>query len=306
MQGTTPLPSSPHPQPRGGPIGDRRSEAQGLLRPSPLVVTPQGLPLGLRTQGLWARTRSRGQRGRERPHPALAPQGRARGIPASQEARAWRPASAQGVRRCDRGAASAASRVGAQRLGAKGGLRAAGARPGAHEDCPRLGPRLEGPAGAGSLTRELPARAQRPRRQARGALGVTAVTRAPPPRHRAAAPHPLPALAVSAGHGTEVEPPAEAPASEGRRLTPTPAHRADAARPRGEGDQRRGLREGSHEILNSGGQVGACRWQPAQRLSRSVTPWRGVAGRPYGLTHVKRTTPPAAAATALAPAAGAA
>jgi Transposase DNA-binding len=48
IQDTTYLNYSHHPQTTGlGPIGDRRSDAQGLILHSTLVVTPAGLPLGL-------------------------------------------------------------------------------------------------------------------------------------------------------------------------------------------------------------------------------------------------------------------
>ena len=44
------------PRTRGlGPIGDSRSDAQGLMMHSTLAVTPEGLPLGLLTQKIWAR-----------------------------------------------------------------------------------------------------------------------------------------------------------------------------------------------------------------------------------------------------------
>jgi hypothetical protein len=51
IQDTTYLNSSQHPQTMGlGPIGDSRSDAQGLIMHATLVVTPAGLPLGLLTQ----------------------------------------------------------------------------------------------------------------------------------------------------------------------------------------------------------------------------------------------------------------
>lgn len=301
IQDTTYLNYSHHPQTRGlGPIGDSRSDAQGLIMHATLVVTPEGLPLGLLTQKIWARTSYSQQSERERKNTAIEQKESYRWVEALQETVAWAPASIQVVTLCDREADIYEFLAEAQRLEAKFVLRAAWDRHITHEDCPRLWPLLERQAVAGSLTIELPARAQRPPRQARLALRFTAVTLEPPQRHRAALPTPLPSLLVYAVHVKEVGPPPEEPAVEWMLLTNIPVHTVDEARQRVEWYRKRWLVEEFHKVLKSGCRVEACRLQTAQRLIRYVTLCRVIAWRLYWLTYVNRTTPTAPATTVLA------
>jgi hypothetical protein len=302
IQDTTYLNYSHHPQTKGlGPIGDSRSDAQGLIMHSTLVVPPEGLPLGLLTQEIWARPSYSRQSARERKNTAIEQKGSYRWVAALQETVAWVPASSQVVTLCDREADIYEFLVEAHRLEAQFVLRAAWDRHVAHEDFPRLWPLLEGQAVAGYLTIDLPARETRPQRQARLALRFTAVTLEPPQRHRAAVPNPLPSLSVYAVHVKEVAPPAEEPAIEWLLLTSTPVHTVDEARQRVEWYQRRWLIEEFHKILKSGCRAEACRLQTAQRLIRYVTLCSVVAWRLYWLTHVNRTAPTAPATTILAP-----
>src|SRR5262245_19195944 len=195
IQDTTYLNYSHHPQTRGlGPIGDSRSDAQGLIVHSTLVVTPEGLPLGLLTQKIWARDSYSEHRARERKNTAIGQKESYRWIEALQETVAWAPASSQVVTLCDREADIYEFLAEAQQLEAKFVLRAAWDRHIEHDDCPRLWPLLDRQAVAGYVTIALPAREKRQKRRARLALRFTPVTLDPPQRHRAAVPEPLPSL----------------------------------------------------------------------------------------------------------------
>jgi hypothetical protein len=199
IQDTSYLNYSHHPQTKGlGPIEDSRSDAQGLVTHSTLVVTPEGLPLGLLTHKLWARSSYKQQSERERKNTAIEQKESYRWIAALQETTELAPANTVVVTLCDREADIYEFLVEAQQLEAKFVLRAAWDRHITHDDFPRLWSLLDGQAVAGYLTLELPAREKRQQRQARLALRFTAVTLDPPQRHRTAALHPLPALSLYA------------------------------------------------------------------------------------------------------------
>jgi hypothetical protein len=60
LQDTPFLPCTGHRKPRGlGPIGDRQRNAPGLIVPSCLAVTPDGLSLGVISPARWAPTGDR-------------------------------------------------------------------------------------------------------------------------------------------------------------------------------------------------------------------------------------------------------
>ena len=302
IQDTTYLNYSHHPQTRGlGPIGDSRSDAQGLIMHSTLVVTPEGLPLGLLTQKIWARASYSEQSARERKNTAIEQKESYRWIEALQETVAWAPASSQVVTLCDREADIYEFLAEAQQLEAKFVLRAAWDRHIEHDDFPRLWPLLDGQAVAGYVTIVLPAREKRQKRKARVALRFTAVTLDPPQRHRAAVPEPLPSLSLYAVQVKEVEPPREEPALEWMLLTNLAVHTFAEALQRVEWYRSRWLVEEFHKILKSGCRVEGCRLQTAQRLRRYVTLCSVIAWRLYWLTHVNRTAPTAPATTILAP-----
>jgi hypothetical protein len=302
IQDTTYLNYSHHPQTKGlGPIGDSRSDAQGLIMHSTLVVTPTGLPLGLLTQEVWARAGYQPQSARQRKNTAIEQKESYRWIAALQETVEASPSSTTVVTLCDREADIYEFLVEAQQLKAKFVLRAAWDRHIEHDDYPRLWPLLDGQAVAGYLTIDLPAREQRPKRQVRLALRFTAVTLDPPQRHRAAVPEPLPSLSLYAVHVKEVEPPPEEPGLEWMLLTNIAVHTVEEALQRVEWYRRRWLVEEFHKILKSGCRVEACRLQTAQRLIRYVTLCSVIAWRLYWLTHINRTAPTAPATTILAP-----
>jgi Transposase DNA-binding/Transposase Tn5 dimerisation domain len=302
IQDTSYLNYSHHPQTRGlGPIGDSRSDAQGLLMHSTLVATPEGLPLGLLSQKLWVRTSYSQQSARERKNTAIEQKESYRWLEALQETMAWAPASSQVVTLCDREADIYEFLAKAQHLEAKVVLRGAWDRHIEHDDFPRLWSLLAGQAVAGYLTIELPAREKRQPRRARLALRFTAVTLTPPQRHRAAVPHPLPSLALSAVYVKEVTPPPGEPALEWMLLTNLVVHTVEEALQRVEWYRRRWLVEEFHKILKSGCRIEACRLQTAQRLMRYVTLCSVIAWRLYWLTHSHRMAPTAPATTILAP-----
>ena len=302
LQDTSYLNYSHHPRTRGlGPIGDSRSDAQGLIMHSTLAVTPEGLPLGLLTQKIWARTSYSQQSERERKNTAIERKESYRWLEALRETVDVVPATTMVITLCDREADIYEFLAEAQQLEAKFVLRAAWDRHIEHEDFPRLWWLLEGQAVAGYLTLELPAREQRQKRQARLALRFSAVTLNPPQRHRAAVSEPLPSLSLYAVQVKEVEPPPEEPAIEWMLLTNIPVHTLDEARQRVAWYQSRWLVEEFHKILKSGCRIEACRLQTAQRLIRYVTLCSVIAWRLYWLTHINRTAPTAPATTILAP-----
>jgi len=141
IQETTYLNYSHHPRTMGlGPIGDSRSDAQGLIVHSTLVVTPEGLPLGLLTQEQWARAGYKPQSVRERKNTAIEEKESYRWLAALQETVAESPSTTTVVTLCDREADIYEFLAEARRLGAQFVIRAAWDRHIEHDDYPRLWP----------------------------------------------------------------------------------------------------------------------------------------------------------------------
>jgi hypothetical protein len=164
-----------------------------------------------------------------------------------------------------------------------------------------LWPLVEAQAVAGHVAIDLQARVKRKARTVRLALRFTTVTLAPPQRHRAAAPEPLPVLPLYAVHVKELKPPPGETAVEWRLLTNIPVFTLNDALQRVEWYRKRWLVEEFHKILKSGCRVEACRLQTAQRLMRSVTLCSVIAWCLYWLTYINRTAPTAPATTLLTP-----
>jgi hypothetical protein len=302
IQDTTYLNYSHHPRTTGlGPIGDSRSDAQGLILHSTLVVTPAGLPLGLLTQELWARPGYKPQSVRERKNTAIEEKESYRWVAALQETVARVPTTTTVITLCDREADIYELLAAAQRVDASFVIRAAWDRHIEHEDYPRLWPLVESQAVAGEITLELPARAHRGPRSARLAVRFTVVTVDPPQRLRAAVPEPLHALTLYAVQVKETAPPLGEEAIEWMLLTNLPVHTFSDALQRVDWYRRRWQVEEFHKILKSGCRVEACRLQTAQRLQRYIALCTVIAWRLYWLTHSNRTTPTAPATTILSP-----
>jgi Transposase Tn5 dimerisation domain len=300
IQDTTSLNYSQHPQTTGlGPIGDSRSDAQGLMLHSTLVVTSEGLPLGLLTQALWARTGYKSQSRQERRNTAIADKESNRWLVALQETVAESPATTTVVTLGDREADIYEFLAEAQRLASPFVIRAAWDRHLEHEDYPRLWPLVESQPVEGYVTIDIPARAQHAPRQARLALRFTPVTLEPPQRHRTTVPTPLPALRLFAVQVKEVAPPSEEEAIEWLLLTNLPVKTVPDALQRVGWYRRRWQIEEFHKLLKSGCRVEACRLQTAQRLRRYLALCTVVAWRLYWLTQSNRTAPTAPATTVL-------
>ena len=116
VQDTTLLDYSQHPKTKGvGPLGTKKQKLSGLVMHSTLALTPEGLPLGVLTEEIWARSeedaglskaerkkrRQNGNRPRHSVRPFLskcrprAPAGIVRGIPRQKRVR-----QAVGAERC--------------------------------------------------------------------------------------------------------------------------------------------------------------------------------------------------------------
>jgi hypothetical protein len=262
-------------------------------------VTPTGLPLGLLTQELWARTGYQLQSVRERKNTAIEEKESYRWVAALQETAAESLPTAKVITLCDREADIYEFLGEAQRVDTSFVIRAAWDRHIEHEDYPRLWPLVESQAVAGEVTIEIPARAHRKPRRARLAVRFTAVTVDPPQRHRAAVPDPLPSLRLYAVQVKETAPPPGEEAIEWMLLTNLPVHTLSDALQRVDWYRRRWQVEEFHKILKSGCRVEACRLQTAQRLRRYITLCTVIAWRLYWLTHSNHTTPTAPATTIL-------
>lgn len=103
IQDTSELSYSTHVKTTGlGPIGNNHEWQQGLLLHTTLAVTPAGLPLGLLTQQVWARSEQPRQQEFEHKATAVAEKESAKWLRALQATQEKAPPQVQMVTVCDR------------------------------------------------------------------------------------------------------------------------------------------------------------------------------------------------------------
>ncbi|HBY93696.1 MAG TPA: IS4 family transposase [Chloroflexi bacterium] len=278
-----------------GPIGGKQ---RGLVMPSTLAATPQGLPLGLLTQQMWARREAgeaEGQGSVSRPRPKES----AKWLAALEESFTLVPAEIRLVTIADREADLCELLVTADDVGAEYVIRAVQDRRGPGE-ADRLWACVARQPVAGQVTVELTATPTQPARTATGEVQVAKLTLQAPGRPTADEAVWWEPRTVWAIWRHERAPPPDSTPVEWRLLTTIPIATWQETVDRITWDWVGPSIAGFHRVLKSGGTVEACRLESADRLPRYLTLMTVIAWRLFWLMPIHRQTPDAPCTTRLA------
>lgn len=259
-------------------VGPRAHPAhRGLLVHTPLALTPERVPLGLRAQQVWARDPATvGQRARRKQRPiAETESGKWRtSLEAGSEAPARCPQT-RVVRVADREADGYDVFLVERPVGVELLVRAAWHRRVAHPEH-SLWAAVDSPPVGARLTVQVPRQATQPARTATVTLRWCPVTLRPP-RHRQT--EQRPAVAVGAVPVLEEAPPAGCEPLEWRLLTTAPVATGAEAVERVTWYPCRWGIEVLHKGLKSGWRIEARQVERAERLQRCLSLYRVVAWR---------------------------
>jgi hypothetical protein len=297
VQDTTSLDWTHHPATADlGPLETARR--QGLLVHSTLAVRPDGQPLGLLAQDVWAREpAARGQRAQRHQRPVAAKES-AKWLRALHAARAVVPETVQLVHVGDQEADVYDLFVAAQALPQTAQLvRATRER---RVDTPQQTLRATLPAQSGADTRavDLPRADDRPTRTATLTVRYQRLT-LPPPAYRAA--EHLPAVSLDAVLVQEADAPAGVEPIEWLLLTTVPVHSPADAWERVRWYTYRWRIERYHLVLKSGLRLEARQLGTAARLDCALAIASVIASRLLELTYAARTQPDAPATAWVSP-----
>jgi len=302
VQDTTFLDYTRHFKTQGlGPIGTQQQNLSGLVMHSTLAFTPAGMPLGLLTQEIWARSEEEEQlTDEERKKRPIEEKESYKWLKALQETVHWTPSGVQVVTVCDREADIYEFFVEAQE--AKTGLlvRAAQNRAVMDAEMGLLWDRVEGAVPVRYLKVQVPAKAKEPAREAVVSVRFRSVKLRPPWRPKVEGRDPLSPVLLDAVLVQEVEPPAKMTPVEWMLLTNVPVHSAEDAVERVCWYRQRWPIEVFHKVLKSGCKVEDCRLGKGERLIPYLTLSSIIAWRLYWLTHINRHFPDASCIAILA------
>jgi len=302
VQDTTYFNYSSHPATEGlGLIGAVEDGQMGLIMPSTLVLTPQGVPLGVLTEEIWAREEpafeAAEQRKQRRQSPIAAKES-SKWLNAVRETVALCPKGVAVVTVCDSEADIYEMFQAVQDFGAKMLIRASQDR--AVVQAGQLRQVLSQRSVAGHLKVEVPAQAGRSARTACVELRYGQVTLRPPyrPPSCQADLRPL-QIAVVWVRETEVRADGT-PSLEWLLVTNVPVMTFTDAVERVQWYRLRWHIEVFHKVLKSGCQVEACRLGDAEGLSRYLTLKSVMAWRVFWMVQINRAQPDAPCTVVLA------
>jgi len=303
IQDSTLLDYSSHPQTTGlGPIGTTAQQSRGLVMHSTLVMTPDGLPLGILSQQVWARE--------DEPSELTAWQKQQRPIE-EKESLKWltglretatlTPVGVEVVSVGDREADVYELFVEAEKLQTGLLVRAAQERSLMPPEQGQLWDHLASQPIMGTYQVAVAAKKKETARTATVTIRYAPVTLKPPYRPKPTEDKdPLPPVELVAILVTEVDPPTEATPLEWKLLTNYPTLTPDDVLERIEWYCHRWTIEIFHKILKSGCKVEDCRLQSEERLQPYLAVQSIVAWRILWLTQIHRIQPDAPCTLVLA------
>ena len=282
-----------------GPIGDSRSDSQGLAVHSTLAVTTQGLPLGLLGQKIWAREGYNQQSARERKNTPIEQKESYRWIEGLEHTSDLTPHGTRVITVCDRECDIYEFFVVAQRCNAEFVVRASWDRHLENSEFSCLWKHLEAESVAGNYEIVVLPTDKRKGRTCTLEVRFATVTLGPTQRHKSSSFYPLSPVPLYAVYAVEINPPAGEEKVEWMLLSNVPVSSFAEAIEKIDWYKCRWLIETFHKVLKSGCTVEECRLQTEKRLSRYITLMSIVAWRIFWMTHLKRTNPKAPATTIL-------
>lgn len=303
IQDTTLLDYSHHPSKTGlGPIGTVQQQQQGLVMHSVLVTTLAGLPLGVVSQQIWARSETANDL------PTVAPSASARKVPIEEkESYKWLVALSESVKHKPAGiqlitVGDAEADIfelfnHARTLKTDLLIRAGQNRAVNAPEVGLLWPVLEKQAIVGHLQVQVAKREKQPARTATVAVRYTSLILRPPQHLRTQMkPCSLYAILVQ-----EVDPPPTVDPLCWLLLTTVPVASFDDAVERIRWYCQRWQIEILHKILKSGCRIEHAQLASDQRLKPMIALFTVIAWRLFWMTWLARTDPTAPATAILAP-----
>lgn len=301
VQDTTYLNYTSHQQTKGlGPIGTEEQDLFGLVMHLTLALTPAGLPLGVLSQELWARSEDA---------PKLTKAEKKKRPIEEKESYKWlkglertielTPKGVTVVSVCDREADVFEFLVRAEELATGVLIRATQDRALIADGTDKLWAAAEAAPLAGHLKVHVPARDKESERTAIVSIRFCTVTLSPPWRPHWPDREPLPTVTVYVVLTREVTPPHGVTPLEWLLLTNIPVLSFQDAVERVKWYRCRWHIEVYFKVLKSGCKVEDCRLQTAARLKRYLTLFGVIAWRLYWLTHINRQSPDAPCSTVL-------
>jgi hypothetical protein len=298
IQDSSYLDYSHHPSKEGmGPIGTSQQTLNGLVMHSVLAVTPQGLPLGLLHQSIWARDETPKQmNSTERHKVPISEKESNKWLAALSETVKWQPEGTRLVTVGDSEADIFELFNHAQQLESDLLIRAAQNRAVCAPEVGLLWEVVEKQPVAGHLKVQVSKRKEQPAREATVAVRYSSLTLRPP-QHLRSQMKPLSLYAVLV---QEIDPPADVEPLCWLLLTTVPISSFDDAVERIQWYCLRWQIEILHKILKSGCRIEHAQLASQKRLMPLIALFSIIAWRIFWCTFLARTDPDAHASTILA------
>lgn len=300
VQDTTLLSYTAHPKTTGlGPIRGVNQNLVGLVMHTTLCLTPQGLPLGVLDQQIWARSGEKRTKSEHRYTP-IEDKESYKWLQALDRTMQVAPSSTQIVAVGDREADVYDLFVHAQALDAGLLVRASQDRRVMDEDTRKLRSRVRSAPVAGHLRVHVPEKKGEPERDAIVSVRFCSVILKAPWRPKSPDQEPLPAMPVDVVLVQEVSPPPGATPLDWLLLTNVPVNSLEDTVERVQWYRCRWHIEIYFKVLKSGCRVEDCRLRTAQRLFLYLALYSIIAWRLFWLTYINRCLPDAPCSTVLA------
>jgi hypothetical protein len=304
VQDTTYLDYTEHRKTKGmGPIGTPKQNMTGLVMHDTLILTPQGLPLGLLTKEIWARdANAEPLSGWERRKQPIEEKESYKWIKALRKTVSLMPEGVQGVTVCDREGDVYELFVEAEQLETGLLVRAMQDRvlEEADTEVKKLWAQAEAAPVTGHLRVEVPTRDKEPKREAIVSVRFCRVTLKPPWRSKQLDKDPLEPVTLHVVLVQEVKAPRGAKPLEWLLITNVAVQSFGEAVERIKWYRCRWHIEVYFKVLKSGCRVEDCRLGTAERLKRFIALLSIIAWRLYWMTHINRHAPDAPCTTIMA------
>jgi len=301
IQDTTEIDYTTHRKVTGlGQIGNEKGK--GLMMHTSLIVTTQGLPLGLLAQEIWGRKKQKSKKSHKKQ--SYKDKESYKWITALEQTIENTPAATQVITICDREADIYEFLLRAEQLNASYVVRASWDRNLLMPEEINLWEALENTPIIGELEVEVgekkSVKKQEPARVAKVGVRVSEVELKPPQRLKAIRMEGWKAIAGYAVYVKEINPPQGVTPLEWMLLTNVEVNNFEDAIERIQWYSKRWSIEIYHKVLKSGCRVEDCLLETAERLKRYLALMCVIAWRLFWLTHINRQNPQAPCTSILA------
>jgi hypothetical protein len=300
VQDTTYFNYTSHKKTRGlGPIGSEEQDLRGLVNHTTLAISPQGLPLGVLAQKIWARNEEDQISEKKRKNRAIEEKESYKWIESLQQVRRSSPEGVVVVNVCDRESDVYEYFQEAAKHGDKILLRATQNRSLMQEQqC--LWDYIGNQAVKGNLQVKVAAKDQQPARDATVEIRFEPVVLKPPYRSKSQGQEVLEPIKLDAVWVKEIDAPDGAEPLDWKLLTNVSVKTFEDAIERISWYKKRWNIETYFKVLKSGCKVEDCRLETAERLIRYLPLMSIIAWRLFWMTKINRTNPDAPCTVVLA------